>query len=323
MAQRFRAAAETRLDKAIADATPLSRNRARKLVESGGVLVDGKRAKHSSVVVAAGSEIEIRNVPTKTKEESPLVERYRDEGILVVEKPAGLPTQATREGGRTPSLRNAPGAAPLRRPPPSARHASVGARARHSGSRNQRGRAREVRAARDPAHVRGGRDRGSGAEGSWTASLDGESAHTRFRRVATDGRQSVLEIELETGRMHQIRRHAAMAGVPVLGDLRYGGAAKKLWSAARAPRAPARARASGHGRAARRRESDPGRSVGALGDDQRIFAPDDEAQPREDVLEVPVALLEDDGRVRSRSAHRARRLAVAAREPIEDVEARS
>jgi 23S rRNA-/tRNA-specific pseudouridylate synthase len=29
--------------------------------------------------------------------------------------------------------------------------------------------------------------------------------------------------------MHQIRRHAAMAGVPVLGDLRYGGAAKKLW----------------------------------------------------------------------------------------------
>ncbi len=29
--------------------------------------------------------------------------------------------------------------------------------------------------------------------------------------------------------MHQIRRHASWAGVPVLGDLRYGGAAKKLW----------------------------------------------------------------------------------------------
>ena len=68
MAQRFRAAAETRLDKAIADATPLSRNRARKLIESGGVLVDGKRAKHASVVVAAGSEIEVRNVPQKNKE---------------------------------------------------------------------------------------------------------------------------------------------------------------------------------------------------------------------------------------------------------------
>ena len=228
MAQRFRAAAETRLDKAIADATPLSRNRARKLIESGGVLVDGKRAKHASVVVAAGSEIEVRNVPQKQKEESPLVERYRDDAILVVEKPAGLPTQATREGGRRHLF------AMLQ-----ARHRYVGLHHRldtpasglvlvtldpavnaavHAGfERHQIQRTYEVAVIGDPG------------AGSWTAPIDGESAHTRFRRVATDGRQSLLEVELETGRMHQIRRHAAMAGVPVLGDLRYGGAAKKLW----------------------------------------------------------------------------------------------
>jgi len=33
---------------------------------------------------------------------------------------------------------------------------------------------------------------------------------------------SILEIELETGRMHQIRRHLAMHGNPVLGDDKYG-----------------------------------------------------------------------------------------------------
>ena len=33
---------------------------------------------------------------------------------------------------------------------------------------------------------------------------------------------SILEIELGTGRMHQIRRHLAMTGNPVLGDDKYG-----------------------------------------------------------------------------------------------------
>jgi 23S rRNA pseudouridine955/2504/2580 synthase len=33
---------------------------------------------------------------------------------------------------------------------------------------------------------------------------------------------SVLEIELGTGRMHQIRRHLAMIGCPILGDDKYG-----------------------------------------------------------------------------------------------------
>jgi 23S rRNA pseudouridine955/2504/2580 synthase len=33
---------------------------------------------------------------------------------------------------------------------------------------------------------------------------------------------SLLELELVTGRMHQIRRHLAMTGTPVLGDDKYG-----------------------------------------------------------------------------------------------------
>jgi 23S rRNA pseudouridine955/2504/2580 synthase len=34
---------------------------------------------------------------------------------------------------------------------------------------------------------------------------------------------SLLELELGTGRMHQIRRHLAMTGNPILGDDKYGG----------------------------------------------------------------------------------------------------
>jgi 23S rRNA pseudouridine955/2504/2580 synthase len=36
------------------------------------------------------------------------------------------------------------------------------------------------------------------------------------------GDYSLLELELGTGRMHQIRRHLAMAGSPILGDDKYG-----------------------------------------------------------------------------------------------------
>jgi 23S rRNA-/tRNA-specific pseudouridylate synthase len=35
-------------------------------------------------------------------------------------------------------------------------------------------------------------------------------------------RYSLLEIELMTGRKHQIRRHAKLSGHPVTGDTRYG-----------------------------------------------------------------------------------------------------
>lgn len=47
-------------------------------------------------------------------------------------------------------------------------------------------------------------------------------ALTRFRLVAGNGRQSLLRLQLVTGRTHQIRRQLAAAGWPILGDHRYG-----------------------------------------------------------------------------------------------------
>jgi len=54
-----------------------------------------------------------------------------------------------------------------------------------------------------------------------------KKSETRYRVIKRGSLQetreySVLEIELGTGRMHQIRRHLAMNGNPVLGDDKYG-----------------------------------------------------------------------------------------------------
>jgi 23S rRNA pseudouridine955/2504/2580 synthase len=51
---------------------------------------------------------------------------------------------------------------------------------------------------------------------------DGMAAATRVRKLRSSARFSLLEIELLTGRTHQIRVHLAHAGHPVVGDDKYG-----------------------------------------------------------------------------------------------------
>jgi 23S rRNA pseudouridine955/2504/2580 synthase len=49
-----------------------------------------------------------------------------------------------------------------------------------------------------------------------------KTARTAYKRLGGSGEFSLLELELKTGRMHQIRRHLAKIGNPVLGDDKYG-----------------------------------------------------------------------------------------------------
>ncbi|MEX0925630.1 MAG: RluA family pseudouridine synthase [Dehalococcoidia bacterium] len=50
----------------------------------------------------------------------------------------------------------------------------------------------------------------------------GKAARTRYRVVRHIGDTSLLEVTLETGRMHQVRVHMAGVGHPVVGDPVYG-----------------------------------------------------------------------------------------------------
>ncbi|MEO6340504.1 MAG: RluA family pseudouridine synthase [Caulobacteraceae bacterium] len=53
---------------------------------------------------------------------------------------------------------------------------------------------------------------------------DAETAHTRYRTLATGQGAALVELRPHTGRMHQLRVHLAEIGRPILGDVRYGGA---------------------------------------------------------------------------------------------------
>jgi len=52
--------------------------------------------------------------------------------------------------------------------------------------------------------------------------LGAREARLRYRVLELGDAHTLLEIELETGRMHQIRVQAAERGWPVLGDVQYG-----------------------------------------------------------------------------------------------------
>lgn len=154
--------------------------------------------------------------------------RYRDDAVIVIDKPHGLPSQGTRRGG--PDVFSLLGA----------EHAYVGLHHRldtpASGlmvlTLDPRANPplanafRERRVHREYLVVVVG---DPGEAGAWEGPVDGKPARTRWRRAATGGGMSVLRCRLDTGRKHQIRVHAAAAGHGIVGDRRHGGAAGGLW----------------------------------------------------------------------------------------------
>ncbi|MCH4890384.1 RluA family pseudouridine synthase [Acidaminobacter sp. JC074] len=55
------------------------------------------------------------------------------------------------------------------------------------------------------------------------SSDESKFVHTKYKVLSSNGTYSLLEVELLTGRTHQIRGSLAYAGFPIVGDVKYGG----------------------------------------------------------------------------------------------------
>lgn len=251
-----------RIDRVLAVIGPMSRSRARTLVEEGSVTVNGLTGAAPSQRVSAGSSLSFPapELPVPMAAE-PLEFRvvFEDDALAVIDKPAGVVTH--------PGAGNASGtlaAGMLHRWP---QLAGVGEPGRwglvHRLDKGTSGLlviAKTVPALADlQAMLRARRiartylalvqqpmtfetgtidapiERDPRRPIRRRVSPGGRPARTHYRQLATWPDHSLLEVELETGRTHQIRVHLAAIDRPVVGDRTYGAAGKdpadpgRLW----------------------------------------------------------------------------------------------
>lgn len=154
--------------------------------------------------------------------------RYEDDAFVVIDKPFGLPSQAPRGGGRNlydDVKERWPHAALLHRLDTVASGLILfGIDPRVNGTLTEAFRAHAVR--------RGYRAvlAGTGlAPTTWDARVDGKAARTNVVPLGTGQGCTAVELWPQTGRKHQLRVHAALAGLPMCGDRRHGGDAGRRW----------------------------------------------------------------------------------------------
>ena len=96
--------ADNRLDKAIPLHLPeLSRSFARKLIEGGSVYLNGKRCQQNARAVRVGDKLRVVIPVEEERKETALSKAdivFEDADLIVVNKPAGVPTHATIDSSR-------------------------------------------------------------------------------------------------------------------------------------------------------------------------------------------------------------------------------
>ncbi|NCP18608.1 MAG: RluA family pseudouridine synthase [Erythrobacter sp.] len=251
----------TRLDKALADATDLSRERIKGLIAEGAVTVGGRLAASPSAKVEEGTPFAIAlPAPTPLEAEPqdiPLVVVYEDTDLIVVDKPAGMvvhPAAGNRDGTLVNALLHhcrgqLSGINGVERPgivhridkdtsgllvvakTDSAHEGLARQFADHSIGRRYialcAGRPKPADGTIDARLGRSDRDRKKMAVLPPDASR-GKHAVTHYKTIESWGVASKLECRLETGRTHQVRVHCASIGHPLLGDPQYGRDPKAL-----------------------------------------------------------------------------------------------
>jgi RluA family pseudouridine synthase len=233
----------------------LDRERAAELIRAGGVYVNRLRVRLPQVLVAPGERVTVylEALAAEPMALERLVFVHRDPEFVVIDKPAGMPVSPVREtavGCLSEALIHELEAEGVTRPYVGVVHRldrgasglvmftirssankSLHRQFReHSIRRGYRIRVRTEPGRSLPAEFRCDAPLIKLHEGGVRIGDPGDSrakpAVTHFRHVSSDPAtgEHLLDAQLETGRSHQIRAHAAALGCAVIGDHRYGGA---------------------------------------------------------------------------------------------------
>ena len=239
--------AGARLDRAAAELWPeFSRSRLQQWIESGALRVDGGAARPKqrlrggeSLVIAAELDAVIDAEP----EPIPLAIVHEDEHLIVIDKPAGLVVHPGAGNPRStllnallhhdPTLEQVPRAGLVHRLDKDTSGLLVVARDISTHHRlvamlESRLVKRIYRAVCQTAMTGGGLidaplDRSPRDRKRMAVRQGGREARTRYRLMERFRAHSHIEVELETGRTHQIRVHMAHIRAPLVGDPAYGG----------------------------------------------------------------------------------------------------
>ncbi|MXQ48487.1 RluA family pseudouridine synthase [Streptococcus pneumoniae] len=241
--------AGVRLDKAVADLTELSRQKANEEIKAGTILVNGKPAK-AKYAVKMGDvisyEIPEEEVLEYKAEDIPLDIIYQDEDVAVVNKPQGMVVHPS-VGHSSGTLVNAlmyhikdlssingvirPGivhridkdtSGLLMIAKNDQAHQALAEELKAKKSLRQyvalvHGNLPNDRGVIEAPIGRSDKDRKKQA-----VTEKGKPALTRFHVLERFGDYTLVELQLETGRTHQNRVHMAYIGHPIAGDMTYG-----------------------------------------------------------------------------------------------------
>jgi 23S rRNA pseudouridine1911/1915/1917 synthase len=226
----------------VAVLAPMSRTGVKDLLRTGRVTVNGTTTTRHDHPIRPGDRVAIgRDRPADRA--APLI-LYEDDALIVIDKPAGLLTVATgEEKSDTAFARLKDSLAARRAGRPFVVHrldretSGLLLFARTAGVRDRLqecwdgvekfylavtdGTPRPAEGVIENYLVEG---RNLRVRAARPGSPGAKRAVTRYRVVGGRGRYALAEVELGTGRKHQIRVHLAGLGCPVIGDAAYGAA---------------------------------------------------------------------------------------------------